>query len=76
MQRSHKKSVVTGKEGLIGSEGIVLSVMNQQIVVRVLGAIWEARSSQLLERGQPIQVTHINGLVLTVEPQKEPRQKK
>lgn len=66
--KSHKSKVVTGQEGLIGSEGIVLNVMNEQVVVRVLGEIWEARSSVMLDRGDKITVTNIHGLILTVKP--------
>lgn len=66
--KSHKKSVVTGKEGLLGSKGIVLSVMNEQVVVRVLGEIWEARCHEMLHRGQKVKVTGVNGLILRVEP--------
>jgi len=66
--KSHKKAIVTGIEGLIGSEGIVLSVMNQQIAVRVLGEIWEATSLHVLNPEQRIRVTKVQGLVLTVEP--------
>lgn len=66
--RSHKKGIVTGQEGLIGMEGVVLEVMNQQIVVRVLGEIWEARSTHILARGQKIKVVDVHGLTLTVKP--------
>ncbi len=66
--RSHKKAIITGKEGLIGSEGVVLSVMNEQVIVRVLGEIWEARSPVMLQEGQKIKVVGINGLMLLVEP--------
>jgi membrane-bound serine protease (ClpP class) len=66
--RSHKKAIVTGREGLIGSEGIVLSVTNEQVMVRVLGEIWEARATTPLTRGQAINVVNINGLILKVEP--------
>lgn len=72
--RSHKKLVVTGKEGLIGSKGIVLNVMNEQVAVRVLGEIWDARSSYQLDRGQKIIVTEVNGLTLRVEPLEKPPQ--
>jgi membrane-bound serine protease (ClpP class) len=64
--RSHKKVIVTGKEGLIGQHGIVLNVMNEQVVVRVAGEIWEARSHEMLERQDEVKVTAVNGLVLTV----------
>jgi membrane-bound serine protease (ClpP class) len=66
--RSHKKTIVTGREGLIGKEGVVLNVMNEQIVVRVLGEIWEAKSKYTLDPNQEIKVTEIEGLTLIVEP--------
>lgn len=67
--KSYRKAVVTGREGLIGSEGVVLNNTDKQIVVRVLGEIWNAKSSHHdLASGQKIKVTKIDGLVLTVEP--------
>lgn len=66
--RSHKQKIVTGREALIGKEGVVLSVMNEQVVVRILGEIWDARSSHLLNVGQRVKVTHVHGLQLTVSP--------
>jgi membrane-bound serine protease (ClpP class) len=65
--QSHKRKIVSGREGLIGSEGVVLSVMNQQTVVRVLGEIWDAKSSDKLQPGDKIKVTHVQGLVLIVK---------
>jgi len=66
--KSHKRKIVSGREGLIGKEGVVLSVMNTQITVRVLGEIWEAKSSRMLNEGDEIRVTGINGLILIIEP--------
>ncbi|OGT36074.1 MAG: hypothetical protein A3F11_05540 [Gammaproteobacteria bacterium RIFCSPHIGHO2_12_FULL_37_14] len=66
--KSHKKAIITGKEGLIGSEGVVMSTMNEQVIVQVLGEIWEARAPFMLDPGQKIKVTHIHGLILFVEP--------
>ena len=66
--RSHKKAIITGQEGLIGCEGVVLSTANEQVVVRVLGEIWEARSPTMLNPGDKIKVTKIHGLVLMIEP--------
>lgn len=65
--RSHKKAVVTGKEGLIGREGIVLSVMNKQVVVRVLGEVWEAETNHPVVEGDTIKVVAVHGLKLTIE---------
>ena len=66
--RSHKKAVVTGQEGLIGSEGVVLSVTGEQVVIRVMGEIWEAETDALLQPGQHVMVKQIHGLNLIVEP--------
>lgn len=66
--RSHKKLIATGREGLIGSSGVVLSMMNEQIVVRVLGEIWNAKSTSPLKIGQKIKVIAIHGLTLDVKP--------
>ncbi|HLB41488.1 MAG TPA: nodulation protein NfeD [Gammaproteobacteria bacterium] len=74
--QSHKKAVVSGQEALIGSEGVVLSAMNEQIVVRVMGEIWEARALVMLNPGQKIKVTKIHGLMLLVEPLSEKNKSK
>lgn len=66
--RSHKRAVVTGQEGLIGSDGVVISVMNEQVIVRVMGELWEARSPTMLNPGATVKVTAIKGLTLTVMP--------
>lgn len=66
--RSHKKAVVTGKEGLIGTEGVVIGVVDNQIVVRILGEIWEARCKTPVEEGEKIKVTGNDGLTLLIKP--------
>ncbi len=73
--KSQKKAVVTGREGLIGSEGIVLNIHNDQITVRVLGEIWNAISPHSISPGEKIKVTKIEGLQLTVEPLKHHERK-
>jgi membrane-bound serine protease (ClpP class) len=73
---SLRKAVVTGKEALIGSDGVVLNVTHEHIAVRVLGEIWEATSNHALKSGDIIKVTNIQGLVLTVEPLRHHKQKK
>lgn len=71
--RSQKKAIVSGKEALIGSEGVIVSVMNEQTIVRVMGELWEAKLSQELNPGDKIKVTHVKGLVLDVEPLQQKR---
>jgi membrane-bound serine protease (ClpP class) len=66
--KSQQKAIVSGREGLIGYEGIVLSVRKDQIVVRVMGEIWDATSSHSLKPGDKIKVIKVQGLILQVEP--------
>ncbi|MBX3708531.1 MAG: nodulation protein NfeD [Gammaproteobacteria bacterium] len=68
MIKSHKNKIITGQEGLIGSTGVILSKKDNDIVVRVLGEIWNAKSSYALHPGDTVRVTQIQGLVLIVEP--------
>jgi membrane-bound serine protease (ClpP class) len=65
--RVHKKKVVTGKEGLIGAKGTVVSIMNKQIVVRVLGELWDAHATELPYPGQEIIVIRVQGLTLDIK---------
>lgn len=65
--KSHKRKIVTGREGLIGSNGIVITVKNEKIIVSVLGEIWNAKSSSTLKAGDKIKVKNVDGLLLIVE---------
>lgn len=64
---SYKKAIVTGREGLIGTEGVVMNAVNEHALVRVLGEIWEAKSNEPLQSGQVVKVTNVHGLTLTVK---------
>lgn len=64
--QSHKNLVKTGKEGLIGSEGVVISIMNKQIIARVQGEMWEVQTPEPLKVGDHLKVTGIDGLILQV----------
>lgn len=66
--KSQRNKPVSGKEGLIGSHGVVIDVSDEQITVRVLGEIWQATSSHSFKVGDTIKVAKVNGLVLIVEP--------
>lgn len=69
--KSHKKPVISGAEGLIGQEGVVLSVIGDEVTVRVLGEIWKAKSSSTVSLKQTVKVTSVKGLLLNVEPMAE-----
>lgn len=66
--QSQKKSITTGQEGLIGSEGIVIAIKDNKMLVRVLGELWEAQSTVHLNEEDKIRVTAIKDLILFVEP--------
>ncbi len=65
---AHRKSVLSGREGLIGQRGYVLSIVHQQITVRVAGEIWAAQSIHPLQVDQQIKVSAVEGLTLIIEP--------
>lgn len=69
--RVQRKKSITGQEGLIGKEGIVLSLINGIVMVQVNGEIWQAQSAHHLRPKEKIRVCHISGLELTVEPMEE-----
>ena len=66
--RAQKAKPVTGLEGFIGEEGIVLQALDPLGSVRVHGEIWEAESlSGRIEKGQKIRVVSMKNFRLTVE---------
>lgn len=71
--RAQRKAVISHREGLIGNTGIVLSVINQKMIVRVLGEIWEAQSKTVVQQGEKVKIIKVKGLLLMVEPLKKDR---
>ena len=61
--------VTTGAEGLIGERAEVISECTPAGRVRVHGEIWNARCAGGAARGEPVRVTAVDGLTLTVEPE-------
>jgi membrane-bound serine protease (ClpP class) len=68
--KSRKWKTATGKEELLGSEGIVTSALsaNGEGMVRVHGELWRATSKENLLEGARVRVRHVDGLKLDVEP--------
>jgi membrane-bound serine protease (ClpP class) len=66
--RSHRQSVVTGKEALIGAEAETISWDGAEGRVRLGGEIWRAHAGAPLQPGARVRVVRRDGLVLTVEP--------
>jgi membrane-bound serine protease (ClpP class) len=68
--RAHRQQPVTGIEGMIGAGGRARTDMEPGGAgqVDVHGELWRARSATHIAAGQPVRVTAVNGLTLTVEP--------
>jgi membrane-bound serine protease (ClpP class) len=69
--RARRRPVVTGSEELIGSVGVVLEDTGTEGWARIRSEQWHVQSPVPLKRGQDVQVTARNGLVLTVMPLNE-----
>ena len=72
--RSRQWKVSTGKEELLGEEGIVTTALptGGDGMVRIHGELWRARSSVPIADGKVVRVVRIDGLKLIVEPVETP----
>jgi membrane-bound serine protease (ClpP class) len=66
--KARRRPVVTGREQMIGSQGVVVDATAGEGWVRVHIELWRARSTHPLASGQMVRVTGKCGLVLTVVP--------
>ncbi len=66
--RSHRRPVVSGTESMLGEMAEALETFTATGTVFVHGERWHATTSGPVVKGQAVQVTGIEGLVLRVEP--------
>lgn len=68
--KSRKWKTATGKEELVGEEGIVTIALpgGGEGMIRVHGELWRASSNENLDVGAKVRVLRVNGLTLDVEP--------
>jgi membrane-bound serine protease (ClpP class) len=68
--RSRKWKSTTGKEELIGAEGVVIKVLQTgaEGMIRVHGELWRAESTLSVQEGKTVRVLRVEGLKLYVEP--------
>jgi membrane-bound serine protease (ClpP class) len=71
--RARRRPVVSGREGLIGSRGVVTVVDEEGAWARVQGASWRVRSREPLALGAEVQVDRVDGLTLDVSAAGQPR---
>lgn len=66
--RSRARPVVSGRETLVGSRGVVTAASGAECWARVQGESWQVRCASPLALGDALRVTAVDGLVLEVEP--------
>jgi len=64
--RARRRPVVSGQEGLVGSQGVVTWVDEEGAWARVQGASWRVRSREPLAAGTTVRVEKVDGLTLEV----------
>lgn len=65
--RAHRRKVETGKEGMIGLRGEARTTLKPEGQVFVRGELWRAVSEEgVIKKGEPIEVTGVEGLKLKV----------
>jgi membrane-bound serine protease (ClpP class) len=69
--RLRNRSVVTGREEMIGSTGQALTSFSTTGRIHAHGEIWQAHSSGPVSAGQQVRITDLHGLTLEVEPVSE-----
>jgi membrane-bound serine protease (ClpP class) len=67
--RARRRPVVSGREELVGAEGVVLSAEADEHWAQVHGERWKVVSRMALAPGQRVRVLACHGLTLEVEPQ-------
>jgi membrane-bound serine protease (ClpP class) len=71
--RARRRPVVSGREGLIGAQGVVTWVDEQGMWANVQGASWRVRSREPLAAGTAVRVERVDGLTLEVSTAGQPR---
>jgi membrane-bound serine protease (ClpP class) len=66
-RRMRREKVQTGVENLLGAIGEATEQLAPTGHIRVLGELWEARSSSELPAGSRVRVVAVDGLTLDVE---------
>jgi membrane-bound serine protease (ClpP class) len=67
--KAQHKRVKTGKEALIGSNGVATTDLKPKGEVRVLGEFWQATAKETpIANGTAIEVVDMEGMFLVVKP--------
>ncbi len=68
--KSRKWKTATGKEELLGEEGVVTIALSAGVegMIRIHGELWRAASEENIQVGAKVRVVRVDGLKLEVEP--------
>ncbi|HZQ62547.1 MAG TPA: nodulation protein NfeD [Casimicrobiaceae bacterium] len=69
--KSRRRPVVSGREQMIGSIGVMMDDAETEGWARVHSEQWRVRSTVPVRRGQPVRIIRMDGLVLEVAPVNE-----
>jgi membrane-bound serine protease (ClpP class) len=65
--RTRLTKATTGKQGLIGEEGVVVNALNPEGQITVHGEVWRAESTDNIKKGEKVKVIDVLGLLLKVK---------
>ena len=65
--RAYRTKPVSGKEGLIGSIGLVKETIDPEGLIFVHGEYWRATSTEKIEPGEKVEVAGADGLLLEIK---------
>ncbi len=66
--KSQRRPVVSGREQMLGDEGVVVADFDGRGTVAIHSERWSAVSEVPLKKGEQVRVTQMDGLTLHVEP--------
>jgi membrane-bound serine protease (ClpP class) len=64
--RAHRQKPVSGREGLVGEEGVAETDISPEGKVFVWGEYWDATASERVLKGEKVEVTAVVGMRLVV----------
>jgi membrane-bound serine protease (ClpP class) len=72
--RSRRWKTATGKEEMIGSQGVAMGPLaaGAEGMIRVHGELWKAESPKPVQEGETVRILRVEGLKLYVEPAEVP----
>lgn len=66
--KARKRPVVTGSEQMLGAEGEIVDIRDDEVWARIHGELWRVHSSTAVNRGSKVRVTARDDLILEVDP--------